>query len=212
MNDITIGKRIRSLRENLDMTQEELAHKIGSTKQAVFKYEAGIVTNIPMSKIELIAKALGCSPAYLLGWSNDTDAFQYRGIKPVSSQRIPLLGKIACGKPIFADETHESYIIAGSEIRADFCLIAQGDSMIGARINDGDIVFCTSQPVVKNGDIAVVLISDEATLKRFYYYPEKQKLVLQSENPQYEPFVYVGAELEDIKVLGKAIAFQSNIK
>ena len=84
--------------------------------------------------------------------------------------------------------------------------------MIGARILDGDIVFCRQQDMVENGEIAVVLINDEATLKRVYYYPEKKKLVLQAENPKYEPFVYVGEELDEIRILGKAIAFQSDVR
>ena len=122
-----------------------------------------------------------------------------------------MLGDIACGKPIFANEERESYVQAGMNIKADFCLTARGDSMIGARIHDGDIVFCRSQTMVDNGEIAAVIIGEEATLKRVYYYPEKKKLVLQAENPKYEPFVYVGSELDEITILGKAIAFQSDI-
>ena len=123
-----------------------------------------------------------------------------------------MLGEIACGNPIFADEDRESYVKAGTNVNADFCLTARGDSMIGARIFDGDIVFCRSQSTVENGEIAVVVIEDEATLKRVYFYPEKKKLVLQAENPKYEPFVYVGDELSEIRIMGKAIAFQSDIK
>ena len=122
-----------------------------------------------------------------------------------------MLGEIACGKPIWANEERESYVQAGVNIKADFCLIARGDSMIGARIHDGDIVFCRSQNMVENGEIAAVIIGDEATLKRVYYYPDKQKLVLQAENPKYEPFVYVGSELDEINIIGKAIAFQSDV-
>lgn len=84
--------------------------------------------------------------------------------------------------------------------------------MIGARIKDGDIVFCVEQSMVDNGEIAAVIIGDEATLKRVYYYPEKGKLVLQAENPKYEPFVYVGEELNQIRIIGKAVAFQSDIE
>lgn len=84
--------------------------------------------------------------------------------------------------------------------------------MINARIHDGDIVFVRSQDTVENGEIAVVIIEDEATLKRYFYYPDQSKLVLQAENPKYEPFVYCGLELQNVKVLGKAIAFQSDVK
>ena len=101
--------------------------------------------------------------------------------------------------------------MAGTDINADFCLKAKGDSMIGARILDGDIVFIKEAPMVNNGEIAGVIIGDQATLKRVYYYPEKGKLILQAENPKYEPLVYIGEELNEIRILGKAVAFQSDI-
>ena len=101
--------------------------------------------------------------------------------------------------------------MADMDIDADFCLTAKGDSMINARIYDGDIVFIKKMPIVDNGDIAAVIIDDEATLKRVYYYPEKNKLVLQAENPKYEPFVYLNEELEQIRILGKAVYFMSKL-
>ena len=84
--------------------------------------------------------------------------------------------------------------------------------MINARIHDGDIVFVRKQPMVDNGEIAAVLIGDEATLKRVFYYPDKGKLILQAENPSFEPLVYIGEEINEIDILGKAIAFQSDVK
>ena len=113
------------------------------------------------------------------------------------------------GEPIYADEDKESYVMADMDINADFCLTAKGDSMINARINDGDIVFIRKMPMVNNGDIAAVIIDDEATLKRVYYYPEKNKLILSPENPEYEPLVYINEELNDIRILGKAVYFMS---
>ena len=83
--------------------------------------------------------------------------------------------------------------------------------MIGARIYDGDIVFIRSQSTVDNGEIAAVIINDEATLKRVYYYPNEEKLILSPENPRYAPLVYIRDELESIKILGKAVAFQSTV-
>ncbi|MCI8459413.1 MAG: helix-turn-helix domain-containing protein [Clostridia bacterium] len=133
-------------------------------------------------------------------------------IRPVARRRIPMLGEIACGEPIYANEERESYVEVGTDLNVDFCLTARGDSMIGARIKNGDIIFCRSQDMVNNGEIAAVIIGDEVTLKRVYYYPDKQKLVLQAENPKYEPFVYVSDELNQIRILGKAVAFQSDIE
>ena len=83
--------------------------------------------------------------------------------------------------------------------------------MTGARIYNGDLVFIRCQSAVDNGDIAAVIIEDEVTLKRVYYYPEKQKLVLSPENPAYAPLVFIGSEINDIHILGKAIAFQSRL-
>ena len=98
---------------------------------------------------------------------------------------------------------------AMEDIDADFCLRAKGESMIGARILDGDLIFIRSQPQVDNGEIAAVLIGDEATLKRIYYYPQQNRLMLNAENPAFAPLIYIGDELEQIKILGKAVAFQS---
>ena len=132
-------------------------------------------------------------------------------ILPIKTQKIPLLGEIACGNPIFASEERESYVEVGTDIKADFCLKARGDSMINARIMDGDIVFIRQQNIVNNGEIAAVIIDDSATLKRVFYNRGEQKLVLNAENPKYPPLVYVGEELEKVNILGKAIAFQSDI-
>ncbi len=100
---------------------------------------------------------------------DDIDLYKYDNILPITTQKIPFLGSVACGQPIYAEEDKESYIVLGTNIKADFCLRAQGDSMIDARIHDGDIVYVRKQEAVDNGEVAVVLIGDEATLKRVYY-------------------------------------------
>ncbi|WP_295092464.1 LexA family transcriptional regulator [uncultured Ruminococcus sp.] len=203
------GERIRRAREKKEVTQQELADAVGTTKQNIYKYENGIVTNIPSDNIEKIAAYLRVSPGYLMGWEEESIFDQFDNIKPIKLKRYHLLGDIACGEPIFADEDKESYIMVDMDIRADFCLRAKGDSMIGARIQDGDIVFIRSRPMVDNGDIAAVIIDGEATLKRVQYNPQKSRLVLFPENPKYEPFIYTGQELEDIRILGKAVYFMS---
>ena len=206
---MNIGDRIKIARKKKNMTQKQLAEKINKAFSSVQKYELGI-TLPPIDTIEDIADALDTTPAYLLGGVPDLP--QYDNIFPIEKKKFPLLGEIACGKPIFADEDKESYIEAGTDIKADFCLKAKGDSMINARILDGDLVFIRQQPIVDNGEIAAVIIEDEATLKRVYYYPEQGKLILNPENPKYEPLVYVKEELDQIRILGKAVAFQSVVK
>ena len=215
---MTIGERIKHLRLKKGITQTELADVLKTTKQNIYKYENGIITNIPSDKIEEIARYFQVSPSYLMGWEENESAEpdelniliqKYDNIKPIKLKRFPLLGEIACGKPIFADEDKESFVMADMDIRADFCLRAKGDSMINARIQNGDIVFIKEMPMVENGEIAAVIIDDEATLKRIYYYPDKNKLMLLAENPAFEPLVYIGEELNYIRILGKAVYFMS---
>ncbi len=204
------GARIRTLREKHRLTQEELARVLATTKQTIYKYENNIIANIPPEKVEKMAAALHCTPAYLMGWDDIPTGLD--NLFPVSMKKIPLLGEIACGEPIFAAEEHESYALAGSELNADFCLKCKGDSMTGARIYEGDIVFIHRQDTVENGEIAAVIIEDEATLKRVYYNPEQNELILAAENPKYPPFVFHGEDLNHIRILGKAVAFQSDLR
>ncbi len=202
-----LSRNLKRLRKEKKLTLEELAERVGTSRQTIHRYENGIISNVPSERVEKLAEALGVTPATLMGWSEDYQRFD--GILPISVKRLPILGDIACGEPIYASEEHESYAAASDALDADFCLRAHGDSMIGARIYDGDIVFIRSQSMVENGEIAAVVINDEATLKRVYYYPNEGKLVLSPENPRYAPLVYIREELENIKILGKAVAFQS---
>lgn len=199
--DKVVHNNIKVFRKERKMTLEQLAAALGTSKQTIHRYENGIISNIPRAKVEELAEALGTTPAELMGWES------FRG----SAKRVPMLGSIACGAPIFAAEERGEYLTAASGVDADFCLLASGDSMTGARIYDGDVVFIKAQDTVSDGEIAAVIIGDEATLKRVYYYPEDEKLVLSPENPSYAPMVYVGRELEAVKILGKAVAFQSRL-
>jgi len=210
-----IGNRIKERREQLGITAETLGKRIGKAKTTIYRYESGFIESVPATVLDQIAKVLMTSPAYLMGWEDREPAekeYTFTNILPITKQMIPLLGRVACGEPIFASEDRESYVEAGTSVKADFCLQCQGDSMSGARILDGDIVFCQRQDMVENGQIAAVIIGEAATLKRVFYYPEKGKLVLQAENPKYEPLVYVGDELNEIRIIGKAVAFQSDVR
>lgn len=125
-------------------------------------------------------------------------------------RKVPLVGSIACGTPILAEENLDGDVEAPDHVRADFALRCKGDSMINARIFDGDIVYIRQQESVEHGEIAAVLIGDEATLKRVYIYDDC--ISLEAENPQYKPMVYRGEEMNNIRILGKAVAFTSMIR
>lgn len=218
MSEQDMAKRIKDLRTSQGMTLEQVAEKVGVGKSTVRKWETGLIANMRRDKIAALADALNTSPMYLMGWSDEInpapalDLSKFDNIYPVKLKKFPLLGEIACGKPIFANEDRESYILAGSDIHADFCLRAKGDSMVNARILDGDIVFIRKQDMVDNGEIAAVAIGDDVTLKRVVYYPEQNLLILKAENSKYQDMIYSQDQLEQVYILGKAIAFQSDVK
>lgn len=207
---MTKGERIKLKREQRGISQNELALKINVSKQNMYKYENDIITNIPSDKIELIAKALNVSPAYIMGWEDEPDIYSYDNIAPMKTQKVRMLGEIACGQPIYCNEDYETFIETSADIKADFCLTARGDSMINARIFDGDIVFIREQPIVENGEIAAVIVNDEATLKRVYIKPDK--VILRPENPMYDDIVYEKERMNEVRILGKAVAFQSVVR
>lgn len=219
----SIKKRLREALDNRNMTQQELSDKTGIPKASISQYLSGYAK--PKSdRIYMISSALNVNEAWLLGFdvpidskvqplkdTNINDLKTFDNLYPIDIHKYPVLGDIACGEPIFANEDRESYVLSGTRIDADFCLRAKGDSMIGARILDGDVVFIRKTDVVDNGEVAAVIIDDEVLLKRFYYFPDENLLTLQSENPKYPPKNYTGEQLDHIRVLGKAVAFQSDI-
>lgn len=206
-----IGKRIKARRESLKMTQEQLASKLGyRSKTTIAKVENG-TNDIPQSKVIAFAKALDTSVAYLMGWEEPP---AISNVFPLpKTKKVPLLGTIACGTPILAVENVNEYVDMDSSLHADFALRCKGDSMINARVFDGDIVYIRQQPTVENGEIAAVMIGrteTEATLKRVFL--DSEKIRLCAENPRYKDLVFFEEQMNEIRILGKAVAFLSNIQ
>ncbi len=209
---VTVGDRIRQVRQEQDVTQQELADCIGVSKQAVYKYENNIVTNIPTDKVDAIAKRLKVSPAYLMGWEEQPSPAASKeptippGFEPMPKMRkIPLIGSIACGTPITAEQNIEKMVDVPESIRCDFSLTCHGDSMVDAGIHDRDVVYIHIQPEVENGQIAAVRIGEEATLKRVYY--SDGVLTLMPANPAYAPMVYSGPQLDEVQIEGRAVGW-----
>lgn len=164
-------------------------------------------------KLAILAMALDVSEGWLMGYDvpmERMDAHHSYTQVPINQHKIPLLGSVRCGEPEFADESFEGYVESG--FQCDFALRAKGDSMIGARIHDGDIVFIRRQDTVEEGQIAVVILDDEATLKRVRYLGDGLTM-LQAENSQYAPII-IGqkGETRSVRILGLAVAFQGRIK
>lgn len=157
MKNETVGERIKRRRKELELSVDDLADKIGKNRATIYRYESDEIENLPLNILEPLAQALGVTPAYLMGWENE--------IYTIETKKVPLLGTIAAGEPIFAEENYDAYIEVDQAVHADFCVRVKGDSMIDARINDGDLVFIRQQPEVENGEIAAVLIDNEVTFR-----------------------------------------------
>ena len=205
---MTFGCKLKEARKMKGYTQKELADLIGATNTAVSNWENDI--NKPdMDMIESLCGALSVSPKYF--FSNDPSRiFDLPGIMSLpQTVKKPRLGTIACGDPILAVENIESYDDVPAGIHCDFTLLCKGDSMIGARIHDGDVVYIRQQDDVDNSEIAAVIIDEEeVTLKRVYKLAHG--MILQAENPAYAPIQINGSH--SARIIGKAVGFTSIIK
>ena len=198
-----MSNKIKELRKARHMTQTELGDILGVGKSAISKYEKGRVENLKRSTIAEMAKLFSVSPSYLLGWEDVPSGFD-----PLPQMRtVPVIGEIACGVPALAEQNHIGSAAVPEGVSADFALICRGDSMINARINNGDIVFIRRQPMVENNQIAAVRIGTEATLKRVRFVGGK--VVLWPENPAYEPIMVT--EDMDVEIMGLAVCFFSQV-
>ena len=214
MAENDLSGKIRYLRAKHSLTLEQVAQQVGVGRSTVRKWETGLIANMRRDKIEKLARALHTTPGYLMGWESDVDSssslFPDNIIPMPVMEKIPLLGSIACGAPILAEEHIEDYVDKPTHIKADFSLTCKGDSMINARIFDGDIVYIRQQDTVESGEIAAVLIDSEATLKRVRLFDDH--ISLEPENPQYRPIVLWGEEMNTVRILGKAVAFTSSVR
>lgn len=206
---LDIYQRIKMRREELGLSQEALAKRMGyKSKSSINKIEMGI-NDIPQSKVLAFARALNTTTAYLMG---DDDSREINSIPPgfeplPKTVKRPLVGSIACGEPITAEQNIEDYVDVPETIRCDFCLRCKGDSMVEAGIHDGDVVYIHIQPQVENGQIAAVRIDGEATLKRVFWDDDNRVLQLVPANSAYMPKVYSGPALDSVHIEGLAVGF-----
>lgn len=204
---MNVGEYIKKLRTEAGYSQEHLGTMLGVQRAAVQKWECGRVQNLKRETIKKLADIFNVSPSSFIDSEN---FYEFDNIISLPNMnKIPLLGTIACGEPILAQENIECEIDIPEDIKADFALRCSGNSMVDARILDGDIVYIHQQPTVNNGEIAAVLIGDEATLKKVYISDNTVTLV--ACNTAYQPLVYTNEQLNEIRILGKAVGFTSKI-
>lgn len=205
MNEFSkIGVRLKTSREQNDLTIKDVANRIGLSTSTISRYENGIVENVSLPTMQMLADLYKVNVLWLLGKSEEKHE---RTINKQSTISVPLVGTIAAGTPILAEENIERYFNIDSSIKADFCLRIKGDSMINEGIHNNDIVFIHQQPILENGEIGAVIIDGEATLKRFY--KTDTGIVLQPANEKYAPIIV--DENSNLIIAGKLSAIL-NIK
>mgnify|MGYP002860073977 CR=1 FL=1 len=209
---MTLGQKIRAARKAKGLTQKELAHSIGAAHNSISNWENDQNSPDP-DTIQKLCWALEVQPNYFF------DNVPLQGILPSNilplpeTEQKPLLGVIACGSPILADQNILETVEIPKYMHADFALQCRGDSMIEAHIRDGDLAYIRQQDMVDNGQIAAVLIEDgpeaEATLKRVHYDEQAQILQLLPCNSRYLPIVITGPALNRVRILGRLVGFSS---
>ena len=201
MPDETTGKIMKRLRLANGWSQEELADRIGTSKQVISRYERD-ERSPKISDAGKIAVALGVTLSQLYG----QDPILPHGVTRISDigmRHIPMIGEVAAGVPIMAEQTHSVYI--DSPIKADYALTIKGDSMVPT-YQDGDIIYIHEQPCLDyDGQIAVVILEDSATVK--HVYRKDDGLMLISDNPAYSPMFYSFEDVSFIRILGKVCGF-----
>lgn len=212
MDNKKVGMRIEQRRKDLGITLDDIAQEIGVAKSTVQRYEKGTLGKVKLPVVEAIARVLDVNPAWLCCKSDEMNPVRH--VHPLPSNivplqpmdKVPLVGQIACGEPILAEQNIEEYVDLPKHINADFALMCKGDSMIQAGIQEGDVVYIRKQATVENGQIAAVMVGDEeATLKRFYF--DGHMIQLVAENRKYPPKVFTGEDINQVRVIGLAVAY-----
>lgn len=219
ISNVEVGKRITAARERAEMSKKELAEKVQVAESTIGRYEKGTINKIKIPIIKSIANALNISPLFLTGKidimiENETpkNTIDNLSSKDIKFSNIPILGEVACGLPLFAEQNIVGYTYTDKKDHVDFALYANGDSMNAARIVDGDLVYIRQQNIVENGEIALVLVDDlTATIKRFYDYGDKVVLRPDSFNSEHKEQVYEKSE-HNIIIQGKVIFIKTFIK
>ncbi len=208
---MSIANNIKVRRRELGYTLEEIAKRLGTSRQTVHRYETGVISNIPSDKVELLADVLDVTPSYLMGWDDLLPKTTITNGNLAAEQKdVPAVSSVVDGKLCFEKQNIKMCVQAGHRLNVDFAITADDDSMTGAFIRAGDTVFVKKQGLVDQGEIAVVLIDDKIELKRYYKYGDT--VVLRPENSSYSDIVINTRQGTKFRIIGKAVAFQSEAR
>ena len=206
--------RLKRLRKEHGYTQESLAAVIGVERSSVGKYEgkSGVIPSNDV--LARIADLFGVSIDYLLERDDrkqilTSNEMLPANIVPIKRRKLPILGNVAAGEPIFADEEYEEFTAVDDDLDCDFCLRVQGDSMEPV-VFESDLVYVRQQDDVNDGEIGILLLDDEAVIKHIYHIPDGVQVVSQNA-AKYPPKTYTWPNYDTIRILGRAIAYRRNL-
>jgi repressor LexA len=184
-----LKENIKKYRLACDLTLDDVAKVVGTTRQTIQKYESGVISNIPSDRIEALAELFKCEPGQLMGWDKRSKSIPSGAIPFTKGTLVPIYGSVRAGAPCLAVDCIEGYAFADvNDDESYFYLRVVGDSMINAFIFENDLVLVEKQSVAENGQIVVCQVNgDEATIKR--YRRQGNTVILQPENPAYEPII-----------------------
>lgn len=212
---MTTGERMKQRRKEIGFSAEKVAERLGVSPATIYRYEKGDIEKVPVDSLAELAKILQTTPAYLMGWEEQpppkptSPAPIPPGFEPMPEMDwVPLVGRIACGTPITAEENVERIVCVPSKWHSTFTLTCKGDSM-EPRIHDGDLVAIRSQPEVENGEIAAVRIDGEATLKHVYLHDSF--IELRPENPAFNSIILSREDMNNVVIEGKAVGLCRDI-
>lgn len=196
------SRKLKYYMELKGKNQMDLMADLGLSSSTVSSWCTG--SKMPrMGKVQMLADYFGVNKSDLIEETANSQSIIPPGFQPIPPMvKLPLVGRIACGEPITAEENLEGAVSVPEEWGATFVLTCYGDSM-EPKIKDGDLVAIRKQPEVENGQIAAVRIDNEATLKKVYRYPDR--LELRPINPDYESIVLYGEDINTATVEGRAV-------
>lgn len=220
-----IGEIVKKYRDEHRLSVRAFADKSGISRSYLSQLENDIENkrSLTLPKIGQLARAMEMTPDDLIEIMDDTRIDlrpeadtkptlpPFKNILPIPPMKdIQIIGTIPCGEPVTAQRDWEETVQIPECIAADFALRADGESMIGAGIESGSLVFCKACEIVDNGQIAAVVIDDEATLKRFYDYGAV--VVLKPDNPEFQDLVFQKEEINAVRIIGRAVSVLNKVK
>lgn len=216
---MTVGERIKQRRKELRLSADEIAEKLNKNRATIYRYENNEIARIPAKILKPLSEILQVSPEYLMGWKEENEK---KGIEKLikdieKDNNIKIQDVILCKDSIpLLDCTDSNKFISKeylciSDFRGDFCFKITDNSLSNSQISIGSIVFIQKTDNIQNGEIAVISLNKKIILRKYFYYPQTKKLILNPDNPDFEPMIFIGDEINKINIIGKAVGCFNNL-